>query len=82
MAYRPIYKCRLCGEVYKAGESTEKDIAVMCMTELVAGIRGTIPGAPTMTETHHCGGPFTGDMGLADFQGWMKVRDRDEKRAI
>jgi hypothetical protein len=43
------------------------------MTELTAGIHATIPGAPTMTATHHCGGDYDdGDMGLADFQGWVK----------
>lgn len=73
MAYRPIYKCRLCGEVYQSAVLTGKDIADICMTELTAGIHATIPGAPTMTATHHCGGDYDdGDMGLADFQGWVK----------
>lgn len=72
MAHRAIYKCRLCGEVYKAAQVVGKDIAEMCMTELVAGIRGSIPGAPTITETHHCGGIYNGCLGLADFQGWEK----------
>lgn len=72
MAYRAIYKCRLCGEVYKADQVAGKDIAAMCMTELVASIRGSIPGAPTIIATHHCGGDHADAMGLADFQGWEK----------
>jgi hypothetical protein len=72
MAHRAVYKCRLCGAAYQSNIVTGTDIAAMCMTELTAGIRGTIPGAPTMTETHHCGGDHAGDMGLADFQGWVK----------
>lgn len=72
MAHRAIYKCRLCGKVYKGAQVVGKDIATMCMTELVAGIRGTIPGAPTITETHQCGGDHAGALGLADFQGWAK----------
>ena len=72
MAYRAVYKCRLCGEIYGAAQIAGEDIAAMCMTELVAGIRGTIPGAPTMTEAHRCGGAYEGALGLADFQGWEK----------
>lgn len=72
MAYRAIYKCRLCGETYAAAQVAGKDIADMCMTELVTGIRGTIPGAPTITDAHYCGGDHAGALGLADFQGWEK----------
>lgn len=72
MAHRAVYKCRLCGEVYKAAPVAGKDIALMCMIELQTGIRGTIPCAPTIMEPHYCGGDHAGDLGLADFQGWEK----------
>lgn len=72
MEYKAIYKCRLCGEVYKNGVTTGQDMAMRCMAELVCGIRGTVPIAPTMTETHYCGGDYAGSLGLADFQGWKK----------
>lgn len=72
MAYKAIYKCRLCGEVYTGIHMESGDVTHLCMTELVAGIRGTIPGAPTITDTHHCGGDHAGALGLADFQGWEK----------
>ena len=68
--YKATYKCRLCGEVYQSGATTGKEMAERCMVELVCGIRGTVPLAPTMTETHGCGGNHAGSLGLADFQGW------------
>ena len=70
--YKATYKCRLCGEVYQSGVTTGKEMAERCMVELVCGIRGTVPLAPTMTETHDCGGNHAGSLGLADFQGWTK----------
>lgn len=73
--YKAIYKCRMCGEVYAAAVVADKDIADKCMTELVTGIRGIVPGAPTITDTHYCGGDHAGSMGLADFQGMQKEAD-------
>lgn len=68
--YRAIYKCRMCGQVYPNGTETGKDMATRCMIEMVAGICGTVPLAPTHNEIHYCGGQFAGSIGLADFQGW------------
>lgn len=75
MTYKAIYKCRLCGEVYESGATTGKEVAERCMVELNVGIRGTVPMAPTMTETHDCGGDHAGSLGLADFQGWEACPD-------
>ena len=69
---KAIYKCRLCGAVYCNGATTGEAIATACMEELHAGLCGTVPMAPRMTETHRCGGPFAGSLGLADFQGWRE----------
>ena len=68
--YKAIYKCRLCGAVYANGATTGKDVAERCMVELTCGISGTVPMAPTMNETHDCGGDHAGSLGLADFLGW------------
>lgn len=70
MEYKAIYKCRLCGETYRSGTTTGRDIAHACMVELNLGLVGTVALAPTMTETHNCGGDHAGSLGLADFQGW------------
>jgi hypothetical protein len=70
MEHKAIYKCRLCGQTYASGAVTGKDVAERCMVELTLGIRGTVPLAPTMHETHDCGGRYAGSLGLADFQGW------------
>lgn len=72
---KAIYKCRLCGETYQAGEPADLTTAACCMSELIYGICGTVPGAPTMHTTHCCGGDHTGSIGLADFQGWEKRTD-------
>lgn len=73
MEYKAIYKCRLCGEIYATGAPASKKVAEACMVELNVGICGTVPAAPTATETHYCGGQHAGSMGLADFQGWKKT---------
>lgn len=68
---KAIYKCRLCGETYHNGGYACKEVAARCMVELNVGLVSTAPMAPTMTETHHCGGDHAGSLGLADFQGWQ-----------
>lgn len=70
MKYIAVYKCRLCGTTYSSGATTGKQVAECCMVELNAGICGTVPMAPRMTDTHDCGGEYEGSLGLADFQGW------------
>ncbi len=68
--YKAVYKCRLCGRVYQNGTTTGEKMAWACMMEINVGITGTVALAPTMTETHCCGGQYAGSFGLADFQGW------------
>ncbi len=68
--YKAIYKCRLCGQGYSDGARTSEEIARLCMEQINVGITGLVAPAPTLTATHHCGGPFAGSLGLADFQGW------------
>lgn len=67
---KAVYKCRLCGERYKSGTTTGPEVAERCMVEMNAGFFGTIAQAPRKTETHRCGGPLAGSLGLADFLGW------------
>lgn len=69
---RAVYKCRLCGETYTAGGNTDANVAEHVMLCMNTGIVCTVPLAPRKTETHHCGGPRAGCLGLADFQGWEK----------
>lgn len=75
MSYKAVYKCRLCGATYRPGATTGKEIAEKCMVGLIAGLKGIIPQASTMTEMHRCGGDHSGSLGLADFQGWEAVED-------
>lgn len=75
MAYKSIYKCRLCGEVYRSGCTAGQKIAEICMVELCAGIVCTQPQAPRMNEPHYCGGQYAGSLGLADFQGWANEKE-------
>lgn len=68
--YKAVYKCRMCGKVFKHENITDEKHAVACLEERHIGIRGTVwPSPPRMTETHICDG---GSLGLADFQGWQK----------
>lgn len=66
---KAIYKCRLCGEVYQNGAHADKEVAGLLMVELNVGL--VTPRAPTMTETHTCGGDHAGSLGLADFLGFQ-----------
>ena len=75
MVYKAIYKCRLCGETYSNETTTGREMATACMAELNVGICGTVALAPTMTETHYCGGDHAASLGLADFQGWEAQMD-------
>lgn len=73
MAYRAIYKCRLCGEKFRAPTyTTDENTAVSCMAHIVAGVRGANLMQPTLYYAHGCGGDHRGGLGLADFQGWEK----------
>lgn len=67
---RAVYKCRMCGEVFHGVEAASRKLARTCMVYLNAGVQAVDPLAPTMTKAHECGGSRTGNMGLADFQGW------------
>lgn len=71
---KAVYKCRLCGERFHNGAETGPDVAERCMIEMNVGIVGTVAMAPNKTDTHRCGGPFTGSLGLADFQGWEEEK--------
>lgn len=68
---KAIYKCRLCGAIYGNSIPINKTLAARSMVELNVGLVRTEPQAPTMTETHLCGGDHAGSLGLADFQGWQ-----------
>lgn len=73
MEYKAVYKCRLCGAVYRSGTTTGKAVATAHMVELSVGLCGTVPLAPREIETHYCGGQFAGSLGAADFCGWQAV---------
>lgn len=75
MEYKAIYKCRLCGAVYRNGTTTGEAVATAHMVELSAGICSTAPLAPRKIETHYCGGQFAGSLGAADFCGWQAVEE-------
>lgn len=72
MVYKALYKCRLCGQVFHTSATNNEKMVERCMIELHAGLVCTVPMAPTMTETHDCGGGHAGSLGMADFLGWEK----------
>ena len=67
MEYKAIYKCRLCGERYESGATTNRNLALQTTVELTVMGYSVEPQAPTMTESHDCEG---GGFGVADFLGW------------
>lgn len=67
MQYKAVYRCRLCGKEYRPGITTDQAMAVAHMEELAAGLCGTVPVAPRLTEPHPC---HDGSLGVADFLGW------------
>ena len=74
MAYKSVYKCRLCGCIYRNGGTTGLTIAEASLAEIHVGICGTVPMAPRKTETHHCD---DGSLGVADFLGWEMEENKN-----
>lgn len=70
--YKAIYKCRLCGKVYRNGVETSESAALNATAMIAAGVKIHEPLAPTPMEIHRCLGNYAGRIGLADFQGWEK----------
>lgn len=70
MEYKAIYKCRLCGEVFTAGGTTEKKTAQHTLVAVCMGYIHPDPLAPGRLDVHDCKGDRAGSLGLADFQGW------------
>jgi hypothetical protein len=70
--YTAIFKCRLCGEVYKSGCTAGKEVAMNAAIGASQGIP-LVMQQPSLTEVHFC---TDESWGIADFQGFRKV---DEK---
>lgn len=63
-AYKAIYKCRLCGELFCCTTTKKREVATqfimnMCFNET--------------KKPHYCSNTETGDIGIADFQGWKEM---------
>lgn len=67
--YHAIFKCRLCGKNYDSAGTTSRDVAIRETMLLCTGGKSYEPQAPQMTEAHFC---KNGNIGIADFQGWLK----------
>lgn len=70
--YKAVYKCRLCGKVYRNGVETSEIAAVNATAMIAAGVKITEPLAPTPMEVHRCMDKYAARIGLADFQGWER----------
>lgn len=77
--YQMVYKCRLCGCVYSAGETEKESGAWEKYLRERARIDGIVPRVegipsvlPTMFEMHWC---KDGSRGIADFQGMKYTPD-------
>lgn len=67
--YHAIYKCRLCGKHYDSAATSSRELAIKETTLLCCGIESKQPQAPQITEVHLC---KNGNIGIADFKGWLK----------
>ena len=70
--YQAIYKCRLCGEEFKAAVTGSADIAIKNMVIMTAecDAKQKILNPVTKLHMHSC---RDGSMGLANFLGFRKV---------
>lgn len=73
MEYRTVFKCRLCGECYEGGCTGSEKVVFNATLSACLGIPSKDPQAPCMTEVHSC---KDGGIGVADFQGFKKVKKK------
>ena len=72
---KAIYKCRLCGEQYKPTVTLDAPQAIVASSMLACGKDFVCDkGYVAKIFPHACS---NGDLGLADFQGFIK-EDSDE----
>lgn len=67
--YKAIFKCRLCGEIYKsqiAGRVIAVQSVISACNNNIEPISST---APSITEPHFC---KDDSIGVADFQGFRR----------
>lgn len=69
-AFKAIYKCRLCGEVYTSLIMNGKGAVIASAYRSLESLRGTLPaGVPfvAMNDLHICNDC---SVGISDFAGW------------
>ena len=73
--YTTIYKCRLCGKTFSNSATTGREIAIRETMLLCFGGKSGDPQAPTMTHPHFCNNYETGNIGIADFVGFIEENE-------
>lgn len=74
MEYQSMFRCRLCGKIYKEGCTGNEDIAMKAVMDTCLG-KPLLLQQPNMTQIHCC---KNGSYGVADFQGFRKVVEKNE----
>lgn len=72
MAYKAVYKCRLCGErFYGGGNPRTEDCARNALLKFIFYREHS--NLSDMAK-HECAGRYAGSIGIADLQGMMKEK--------
>lgn len=72
MAYKAIYKCRLCGRIESDCVTGSEAIVNRCMQDVVNGIDSKQTLFSGKYNIHFCN---DGSFGLSDFQGFKAEED-------
>lgn len=71
IGYQAIYRCRLCGEVYKNVFTRHRDLALETVRCACIKSPSEVPiMIPTINKVHDCA---DGSVGVADFIGFKQV---------
>ncbi len=68
--YQTIFKCRLCGKLYKGIATGNEKVALETIVDACLGIESAVIQAPHLKEAHFCA---DGSYGVADFYGYEKI---------
>jgi hypothetical protein len=73
--YQAVYKCRICGGETSGCCTDSESTAMREIWNLKVNALSEQSAHPHMIETHHC---KDGSIGVADFQGFKKIKEADE----
>ena len=71
----PLYKCRICGKVFKGEPVETKRLALVCILDAICGRRNDFLGFEGRYCGHEC---KNGNLGIADFMGFRREKEGGE----